>query len=280
MRAITECGAVQMACNCTVRNQTNMAKAPLLLLDLQGTLSRGAVTFGKEAQLRAALQSSGLRITNAEYWRIVEQTWEKCSRSPRPFSAALGEAIAKPDANAAAQRFVGLYTSACEIDPLWLPWIARAIEAHGATVVIATDHYAELSAVLLQQLSRDLPDIPAANLTLGTEPPRERLLVANSAFLGAHKSETAFWQGLRSATQCEAASAVLVDDFGFNELVELSDFGTSSASHREQAVRQAFAAGFSLTSLRVHPFRVLALDDSHAYAAAALAAQQSIWTPQ
>lgn len=171
------------------------------VLDFSGTLSLGAVHFGRPQSLEQALQDSGLAdlgLCPASFWsEVINPTWREGSTTPlgyrrllcdrvRRFSAARGENPALETVCAAVGRFTAVYLRRSTIEPEWAPVLRRL--ASRKVIVVATDHYAEATAHIIQQL---------AGLGLDAAPARQarpgQVLVANSADLGKHKEKPAFW---------------------------------------------------------------------------------------
>jgi hypothetical protein len=81
-----------------------------------------------------------------------------------------------------------------------------------------------------------------------------RFLIANSADLGAHKAETAFWKTVRaglsrilSRPSAEAFTSIcLIDDFGFNEEARSAYGGELKARARRDSTRAAMYAALGL----------------------------------
>ena len=205
-----------------------MSGRVLVVLDFSGTLSLGAVRFAEEGILRAALVESGLWELGVDsletFWReVVDPTWEvagttRCgygaalSRRVRALAQARGLQPEQEDLRARAEAFVARYLAHSTIDPAWGPLLRELAGWPGVTTVVATDHYAEATAHIVGQLGA-MGVAAAAALEGGA-----RVLVANSADLGAFKADRAFWERLRPVLGEERLRrVVLVDDFGANE---------------------------------------------------------------
>ncbi len=219
-----------------------MSARVLVVLDFSGTLSLGAVRFAQDEVLREALVQSGLWEAGVDsletFWRgVVDPTWEVASTSRCGYGPALYErarALAEArglqpeerDLQARAEAFVARYLAHSTIDPAWGPLLRELAAWPGVTTVIATDHYAEATAHILEQLAA--MGVAAAPALEGSA----RVLVANSADLGALKADQAFWERLRPVLAEEPLGRiVLVDDFGANEGL-LDSYGDRSQVER------------------------------------------------
>lgn len=232
------------------------------LLDFSGVLSPGAVHFGRPQSLVRALADSGLAqlgLDPGAFWdEIINPTWQEGSTTARGYRRLLADGVLRlaasrgenpsPEAvHDAAARFTAAYLGRSTIAPLWAPLLRRLIRRE--RVIIATDHYAEATAHILGQLAAlGLDSAPAPG------GPPGRILVANSADLGAHKDTAAFWKQLRGHRSAAApAGALLVDDFGFHE-----QRGDGYASPEKiRARRKATVAAIENawdTPVRVFPF--------------------------
>jgi hypothetical protein len=123
-------------------------------------------------------------------------------------------------------------------------------------VVIATDHYAEATPLIIGRLADwQIEAKPLSDAISGEKNP---FLIANSSDLGAHKADVRFWQQIRdkSAGQ-EPFRLLLIDDFGANE--DSSDpYGDSAKVLARQedtgrVLREVFP-----DDVEIHPFIVAA----------------------
>jgi len=202
----------------------------LVVLDFSGTLSLEAVLFGVPEHLEQELRASGLErlgVTSvAFFWEaLVNPTWEEGSTTHRGYTRVLADRLkqilswqddhpAAREATAAVERFLSSYLRHSTIDPAWRRSFAAILERDDTDVVVATDHYAEFTGHIVDELRAiDVPAVPA--LQAG---PGDHVLVANSADLGCHKATPAFWERLKGARRRAATAIVaVVDDFGLNE---------------------------------------------------------------
>ncbi len=206
-----------------------MNKPLLVVLDFSGTLSLGAVLFGRDESLVRALQETGLWELGVDspqsFWdRIVNPTWEagsttRCGyghilrRRVRALAESRGRRPTDEDLQARVDAFVRRYLAHSAIDPLWGPLLRELAAEPSVATAVATDHYAEATPHIVVELAAlGVAGAPALEGAPG------RVLVANSADLGAHKADRAFWERLRPALRgAPVRRAVLVDDFGANE---------------------------------------------------------------
>jgi hypothetical protein len=200
----------------------------VVIFDWSGTLSPDAVRFAEDENLKRELERSGLAAlgvaTPETFWReIVNPTWEKGSTTTAGYAEMIARRIravfspAVPDdrLRASAARFVDSYLTHSAIDGRWHPVLQQLNEDSSVVTIIATDHYAEVTGYLIRFLGEmDIPAVPLKDASGAPSP----FIVANSADLGAHKADRAFWETIRSSLGLEAIRrVVVVDDFGFNE---------------------------------------------------------------
>jgi len=158
----------------------------------------------------------------------------------------------------AASRFVALYLASSGIDPHWRPILARMSEQTGVIRVIATDHYAEATRMIVGYL--DAWGIPARQIRKDGESlpdPAAGFFVANSADLGVWKEDRRFWETLKSRLPSVPARRILlIDDFGFNEAP-----GDSYGAHAQVTTRrekvianidQTFQAAVDVVPFELH----------------------------
>jgi len=227
----------------------------LVALDYSGTLSLGALLFGGDEALLEALATSGLRELGIDrpetFWKeIVEPTWEAASTTPCGYGHVLSEQVRallaarglRPpaDLRARADAFVARYLAQSAIDPAWKPLLSELAERPQVTAIIATDHYAEATGHIVGQL--EALGIAAGPALGGSG----RVLVANSADLGAHKADRAFWERLRpvATKKGHPRSIVVVDDFGANEAAPDAYGDPLRVERRVRATVETLAAVF------------------------------------
>jgi len=200
----------------------------LVIFDWSGTLSPDAVTFAEDDTLTGALKRSGLAALGVAdpdtFWSgIVNPTWEEGSTTPDGYGEVITRRIrelfspAVPDdrIRASAKRFVDSYLAHSPVDGRWSPILEKLGNDSSVITVIATDHYAEATASIVRHLDEmDVSAVPLKN-ALGASSP---FVVANSADIGAHKADRAFWKTIQGSLELDAVRDILVvDDFGFNE---------------------------------------------------------------
>ena len=216
----------------------------VVIFDWSGTLSPEAVRFAEDENLKRELERSGLAslgiVTPETFWNeIVNPTWEEGSTTPigytemivRRIRAAFSPAVPGDRIRTSAARFVDSYLTHSSIDGRWRPVLQELGNDPSVLTIIATDHYAEATGYLLRFLTEmDIPAVP-----LGDAPgARTPFIVANSADLGVHKADPAFWETIQNSLGLKAISRVLiVDDFGFNEVT-----GDSYGERRKVEERQ------------------------------------------
>lgn len=210
-----------------------MPPEKFVIFDYSGTLSLEAPRFGRPEHLVPALAESGLAalgVSSPElFWeKIVNPTWNEGSTTSIGYARIMAERIAAlrlaPDAKkkeiaAAAARFVAAYLAFSRIDPRWRPLLARLGKERHVITVVATDHYAEATGKIINDLRSWM--ISARRIRMGEDPASPLVsgfFVANSADLGVWKADRRFWEILKSRLPLAAVRRILlIDDFGFNE---------------------------------------------------------------
>jgi hypothetical protein len=205
----------------------------LIVFDYSGTLSLEAPLFAETASLMQQLHETGLEEFGVDspgvFWeQIVNPTWPEGSMTSIGYEKLLYSRVSgmqPPDISGPRQTrmaksvasFVERYFNRSRIDELWRPVLQR-IHAHPSVrTVIATDHYAEASSSIIGFLKQwRMNAATAAEAALSPRIPC--FIIANSADIGVHKTESKFWQILKTTLQMEAVGHILiVDDFGANE---------------------------------------------------------------
>lgn len=222
----------------------------LVVIDFSGTLSLGAVLFGREERLERALHTSGLwelGINSLDvFWNeLVNPTWEEGSTTSRGYGTLLStqvqlwlraqhQEVPERRVERSARRFVNSYLRASRIDAVWGGVLKYLFAVPFVTVIIATDHYAEATAHIEAQLRR-------LELDSGEN---KRVLVVNSADVGAHKEDAAYWEPLRAQLPTLPREIILIDDFGANEHPLDAYASDSAIARRREAtvavLRQVF----------------------------------------
>lgn len=240
-------------------------RSTLVIFDFSGTLSLGAVLFAKDKTIRRALKKSGLAglgLENPEtFWKeLVEPTWEEGSTTARGYVGVLTDRLEhwpRPDQNCpgpagirqAVAHFVRAYFSYSLVDPRWEPAFKLLNSRRDTDTVIATDHYAEATEHIINELHKI--DLIAAPLDRALR--QEKFFVVNSADLGCHKSTREFWEILKNFLGAGFYRQILlVDDFGFNEQEDFYG-GKARALQRRDQVTAILKAVFQ-TELRTFSF--------------------------
>jgi hypothetical protein len=243
----------------------------LILFDFSGTLSLGAVEFGKPEHLVPALKRSGLAelgvASEIFFWHeIVYPTWVEGSTTARGYQAVLVDRIQTlglhapedPDPHGSIQRAVALlldqYFDQCRIDVRWRTLLEDLRDDPAVQVVIATDHYAEATPLIVRRLADW--QIEAKALAAAVPGVKKPFLIANSADLGVHKADIRFWQCIRDKlARSGRCRVLLVDDFGANEDSRdpYGDPGRVLTRQKEtgRVLREVFPEGVD-----IHPFIV------------------------
>jgi len=201
----------------------------VVIFDWSGTLSPDAVRFAEDENLKRELERSGLAslgiVTPETFWNeIVTPAWEEGSTTSvgytemivRRIKAVFSPAVPDDRIRARVACFVDSYLTHSSPDGRWRPVLQQLSKDPSVVTIIATDHYAEATGYLLRFLAEmNIPAVPLEDTT-GSTPP---FIIANSADLGVHKADRAFWETIRNSLGLKAVGRVLiVDDFGFNEV--------------------------------------------------------------
>jgi hypothetical protein len=201
----------------------------LVIFDYSGTLSPESPRFARPENLLRALEESGLfsvGVTTPEiFWEeIVGPTWIEGSTTATGYKQVMAKRIealglapgaTETEIAAASSLFVDRFLAHSRIDPHWRSLFEMLTGCPVAAVIIATDHYAELTGTILRYLGAwDIPAQKAGEMTGPCFP----ILVANSADIGFWKADRRFWEALAPQYPPETVRSVLIiDDFGFNE---------------------------------------------------------------
>lgn len=241
-----------------------METKALVIFDYSGTLSTQTPLFALPEHLHGRLVESGLAKYHVEdsdtFWReIVNPTWGEGSTTAIGYVRLLEKQLRKRlDKNGctgaddraihqAAACFVRSYLAYSVIDPRWIPllqWLSALTEV---ITVIATDHYAEATDAILVHL-RDR-NTEGAALRDGIRNDRQGgvIIVANSADLGVHKTDRAFWEIVRTHLSLTMIRRVLlVDDFGALEQTGDAYGLPDRISRRRQRTLEALQSVFQV----------------------------------
>jgi hypothetical protein len=215
----------------------------LIIFDYSGTLSPGMAAFARPDNLMKHLKSSGLFKLGVNstvlFWEIINTTWTRGSTSMLGYNkvmlARLEELFPeiagpkKPEATKAVSDFVAAYLNHSFIDEHWRSILQELSADKSVQVIIATDHYAEATSVIINCLS-------AWKIQATTTEARIKynFVVANSADIGVHKAEKKFWNTLQSNFGINVKRVLLIDDFGANEQSADAYAQTKEISRRRQ----------------------------------------------
>lgn len=204
----------------------------MIIFDYSGTLSLEAPLFAAPDSLMKHLEVAGLCDFGIDspsiFWeQLVNPTWVAGSTTNAGYKKVLLEHIIAslhPDTSmhrrvaVAVGTFVDRYLEHSGIDARWKP-LLRRINAHPSIrTVIATDHYAEVTGVIIRLLGDWQIGAVTAAEAVSNPQAAASFIVANSADLGVHKADRHFWQILKTNLRIEAMRRILIiDDFGYNE---------------------------------------------------------------
>ena len=198
----------------------------LIIFDYSGTLSLEAAAFSRPDSLMQHLQKSGLfelAVNNtALFWEIINSTWRQGSTTQLGYKTVVQERIAElfpeiaiikqTEISRAVTKFLCAYLDHFQIDECWQKILQKLSADKSVKVIIATDHYAEATETIIQNLEKW--DIQATALASNI---KSNFIVANSADIGVHKAESKFWETLKTLCGIKANRILLIDDFGANE---------------------------------------------------------------
>jgi hypothetical protein len=239
----------------------------LVIFDYSGTLSLEAPQFGRPANLVRAFAESGLSplgvTTPKIFWEeIIIPTWIEGSTTARGYKRVLAERIealglapgaASAEIAAAASRFVDRYLDHSRIDPGWRPILENLSVHPGTVLVIATDHYAEATETIIRYLHSWNLKARKAEAGGGEKGWLSLFSVANSADIGFWKADRRYWEVLKSRLPLETVrSALIIDDFGFNEEQGDSDGEWAGVAARQEKTLNVLGEVFH--AARVIPF--------------------------
>jgi hypothetical protein len=213
-----------------------MAPLKLVIFDYSGTLSLEATLFARPDFLLEHLKESGLANLGIEspetFWgEIANPTWQRGSTTPVGYKRVIEDRISAIHSHHmsvvlsarisdAASSFVDSYLRHSPIDTRWRP-ILNKLQSHtSVNVIIATDHYAEATGYIIRFLHKlQIQAREAKHAFAG--PDYAGVVVACSADLGVHKSDSRFWDILKTGLNLSGIRRVLlIDDFGYNEQKE------------------------------------------------------------
>jgi len=198
----------------------------LIIFDYSGTLSMEMAAFARPDNLMKHLKSSGLFALGVDstslFWKIVNATWKKGSTTKPGYKNVMQEYICElfpeitesrqPEVRIAVSNFIDAYLDHSQIDEHWRSILQELSSNKSVQVIIATDHYAEATNVIIKCLG--VWNIQAATTEALV---KDIFNVANSADIGAHKAEKKFWETLKANCGIDVKRILLIDDFGANE---------------------------------------------------------------
>ncbi|MBW3605864.1 MAG: hypothetical protein KY460_13360 [Actinobacteria bacterium] len=236
----------------------------LVVLDFSGTLSVAAARFAAPERLTAELARSGLAALGIDtpdvFWeRLVNPTWERGSTTSAGYVTVLTEAAIHllrerghhqdpAVVGECVSRFADRYFASSTIAEPWQPWLHRLFAHPDLVMMVATDHYAEVTGHIIAQLAAH--GLPAAAVTGAHRAPDAHVIVANSADIGHHKAERSFWDAV-ARTASAVDPVVTIDDFGANEQQDDAYAAQTRLARRQQETADLLSAvfGASVTAL-------------------------------
>lgn len=245
----------------------DMVNPHIIIFDFSGTLSIQVTQFGRQDNLEEQLNETGLwqhGIDHVEvFWNeIVNSTWLEASTTTRGYKAAMFDAVmrvahardirsSEEEIWQSVSAFVDHYFSWCKVDPHWIPLLTSLMNRRDVRVVVATDHYAEATDHIIEQLQvLGIESIRAFD----TNRTGKEVIVANSADIGFHKSQPEFWHRLKTISGIEQVqSVILIDDFGFNESAMDQYADSDFVEKRKRATTENLEAAFRVP-VKVFPF--------------------------
>ncbi len=248
-----------------------MMKRPVktVIFDYSGTLSLGAVAFGRPANLTEQFTRTGLARFGVDrpeiFWeKIVYPTWHIGSTSPVTYKTLLIRQIAAlnpgmdrnrkryRDLVRAVHRFAGNYLTAAAIDPGWSAVLHRLHRQSATRVLIATDHYLEATSHIIAHLAA----LRIRACPLGRIDATSKFLIANSAQLRHHKNTANFWRQIaHNLSFSDTDRVLLIDDFGSNEQTADRYAEPAVVTKRRATTIRAMRKTLGVP-IQVHPFYV------------------------
>jgi hypothetical protein len=236
----------------------------LVIFDFSGTLSIEAVLFGRDENLCREFKLSGLwqiGLQSSEiFWSdVIAPTWQQGATTPIGYAALLTTRLAsicdQPETVIArcAAAFADRYFTGSCIHLAWVSLLRELVEHPDTLVLIATDHYADATGHILNQLKR--LDIPGASFSqTAHEWHGDTIVIANSADVGTLKATAEFWHRVKDRLALETLSSiVLVDDFGWNESSDDRYAAAEKITTRKQATEDVLSVVFGCP-VRTVPF--------------------------
>jgi hypothetical protein len=226
----------------------------LIIFDYSGTLSPKMAAFARPNNLMKHLKSSGLFAlgvdSTALFWEIINVTWTEGSTTKLGYKKVMRECICKlfpaiaelrqPEVKRAVSNFVDAYLDYSCIDEHWRFILQDLSSDKSVQVIIATDHYAEATNVIINRLS--VWNIQATTMEAGI---KDNFIVANSADIGVHKTEKKFWETIQANCGIDLKRVLLIDDFGANEQSSDAYAQTKEISRRRQKTIKLLENAFS-----------------------------------
>lgn len=216
----------------------------------------GAVLFGEDETLVRELKRSGLwqiGLNSLEmFWKdVIAPTWQQGGTTAIGYKNLLTARLStiyhssQKDIARCVAVFADRYFNSSSIHPAWIPLLHDLASQPGTLVIIATDHYAEATCQILNQLEESgIPGVSASQV--GHKFEGDSIIVANSADLGYLKSTPEFWQSVRESLALEALSQILViDDFGGNESMQDSYADAEKITAREHSTSKVLSEVFN-----------------------------------
>ncbi|MCX7815943.1 MAG: hypothetical protein N2317_00325 [Syntrophales bacterium] len=209
----------------------------LVIFDFSGTLSVKAVLFSHSARLNEELKRAGLTefgVSNdVIFWdKIVVPTWHEAVTSGIGYETSMVAQVlslcaeepvdvSEERVRSAVERFVRGYMESLTIEEEWYPLLRKLNEDESIFTIVATDHYAEATELIVQHFQR--ANIRCVPLGKWQEDLGCRFVVANSADIGFQKMDVRYWRTCRALLPCwELERILVIDDFRSHEPVQTS----------------------------------------------------------
>ncbi|MBN1382430.1 MAG: hypothetical protein JXA41_12195 [Deltaproteobacteria bacterium] len=211
-----------------------MAEDTLVIFDYSGTLSLEAPLFASSENLLRQLELTGLMSLGIKtvkiFWEeIVNPTWHEGSTTSIGYKSLMfrrikelaDQKMLKDDDQsiaASVSRFVDNYLNRSYIDGRWRQILTTLQYTPHVQSIIATDHYAEATATIISYLNQWQIEAIALKEIFSDSRDENIFLVANSADIGSHKEDLAFWTSIKDALGAHCVrQLIIVDDFGAHE---------------------------------------------------------------
>ena len=206
----------------------------LIIFDFSGTLSIKTSWFGRKKSLINAFKASGLwdlglRSVKMFWEKIISPTWYEGATTQIGYQTLLSNKILelglmkKDQIDESTQLFTEFYLNQSNIEKLWIPILKKLYNHPFVTLLVVTDHYAEITNHISNQFKRI--GFTTTSLCISSLNNKQEIegsiLIANSADMGCLKRSSVYWNQVKTVFSPKIFNQIIIiDDFGFNEAQE------------------------------------------------------------